>query len=432
LFLLAVLMTGWQQSSARQAAKQVAAAEYTRWLAQPNKFAHSAAHYGMWAFKTPAPLAVADPGISAYVGSAVWMEAHLQNELLYRPAQDAGTSERFGALSPTVVITAFAPLLMLLLGFGAVAREREQGLWAISQLQARSLTPVLFAKAGALTGLTLLALLPGCIAIVYWMDSAPNTWPDTWARLLFWLLSVVIYLSITSMWVVMLSTLMRSAARALGVGLAVWVIAMVVLPRLTHALAATAAPLPTQQQFFQTLKTDLATPDEASKQQLEKMQRSNESQSTNLVGTRLQLGENHGNLIFDAHWTAVFDGIERQRQLSQWMGIVSPAITFKSLSQILTGSDFTQHRAFVSQAEEHRRYMQRTLNAEIERHPDVNGQRHLSGTELWSSVEPFKFRLPPLQSLTQWQVPGWILCAWLALTALLMVVLARREQRSPA
>ena len=55
---------------------------------QPKKNPHSAAHYGVYAFKPKSPLALVDTGIDPYMGVAVWLEAHKQNEFKYRPAQD--------------------------------------------------------------------------------------------------------------------------------------------------------------------------------------------------------------------------------------------------------------------------------------------------------------------------------------------------------
>ena len=120
-------LAGWQQVNALRAeAAAAATGERGRWLDQGNKNPHSAAHYGIYAFKEPRPLAVVDPGVQAYLGSAVYLEAHKQNEPLYRPAQDGTALQRFGDLSPALVGQALLPLLVILLGFAAFAGERER------------------------------------------------------------------------------------------------------------------------------------------------------------------------------------------------------------------------------------------------------------------------------------------------------------------
>src|SRR4029450_6815884 len=67
-------------------------------------------------------------GVDPYVGVAVYLEAHKQNEFKFRPAQDAATSiQRFGELTAAVVLQVLIPLLIILFAFSAFAVEREQG-----------------------------------------------------------------------------------------------------------------------------------------------------------------------------------------------------------------------------------------------------------------------------------------------------------------
>lgn len=442
LFLGAALMTGWQQQTYREAAAQAAQAEYTRWLGQPKKYAHSAAHYGMWAFKAPTALAGMDPGITAHVGSSVWMEAHQQNELLYRPAQDAGVSERFGALSPAVVVGTFAPLLLLLMGFGAVAREREAGTWTLSLVQGQSVVRLAWAKAAVLTGLALIALLPGLIATVVFMYAAGAPSADTWLRFALWVLGATVYVSVAAVLIVALSLWIRGAARVLGIGLAIWVVAVVLVPRFANGMAAGIAPLQTQQAFSRDLKTTLAAPDQEGTRRLEELAQRLMRQHdvadaaqlpVNLAGTRIQMGEEHSNAVFDRKWSDLFDSIDKQRKVAHAAGVVSPLIAFNALSQAVTGSDFTQHRAFIAQVENHRRMMQRLMNAEIERHPEMNGQRYLSDASVWRTVSAFEFQLPRLFSLSsQWLPYVLVVSGWLLAAALVLTLLARRETRRPS
>ena len=105
----------------------VAAEERQRWLGQGEKDPHSAAHYSIYAFKPSLPLQAVDPGIVPFVGETVWLEAHLQNDLLFRPQQDANAFERLGLVDPAGLLTRFGPLAVFLLAFAAAAREREAG-----------------------------------------------------------------------------------------------------------------------------------------------------------------------------------------------------------------------------------------------------------------------------------------------------------------
>ena len=81
----------------------------------------------MHVFKPEPPLAIVDPGIDPYVGSTIWLQAHRQSELKFRPAQDATGLQRFGSCRPPGCCRCSAPLLVIVLGFDAFAGEREQG-----------------------------------------------------------------------------------------------------------------------------------------------------------------------------------------------------------------------------------------------------------------------------------------------------------------
>ncbi|MDE0394153.1 MAG: hypothetical protein OYK82_05180, partial [Gammaproteobacteria bacterium] len=102
--LLISLGHGWVQ--AREAQQELAAAQATardHWESQGEKNPHSAAHYGIYAFKPRLALSFVDEGVDPYAGTSVWLEAHRQNDFLLRPAQDATAAQRVGALTAAQV-----------------------------------------------------------------------------------------------------------------------------------------------------------------------------------------------------------------------------------------------------------------------------------------------------------------------------------------
>ena len=58
----------------------------------------------MYAFKPKSPLAMVDTGVDPYIGVAVWLEAHKQNEFKFRPAQDRTAVQRFGEMTGAEVL----------------------------------------------------------------------------------------------------------------------------------------------------------------------------------------------------------------------------------------------------------------------------------------------------------------------------------------
>lgn len=109
LLMCAALAVGWQRQQ-EVAAERVAAQvlDYDDWVSQQERHPHDAAHQGMHVFKPEPALAIVDPGIEPYVGSTIWLQAHRQSELKFRPAQDATGLQRFGSLSAAWVLQSSA------------------------------------------------------------------------------------------------------------------------------------------------------------------------------------------------------------------------------------------------------------------------------------------------------------------------------------
>jgi ABC-2 type transport system permease protein len=128
LLVVTALGVGWQRQNhlhaERHAAQQL---DYEDWLQQDERHPHDAAHQGMHVFKPEPPLSIIDPGIGPYVGSTIWLQAHRQSEVKFRPAQDATGLQRFGTFSAAWLVQILAPLLIIVFGFNSFAGERELG-----------------------------------------------------------------------------------------------------------------------------------------------------------------------------------------------------------------------------------------------------------------------------------------------------------------
>ncbi len=153
--LLTVLCVASTQHAYRtQRAQQIAAAEETheQFLDQGSKDPHSAAHYGMYAFKPVTLLSMVDPGVLPYTGVAIFMEPHRQNTSLFRPAEDESSSARFGSLSVSKLVLMFVPFLICGLLYDSVAGDRANG--TLRQMLATGMTHAAFG-AGKLLGAAL-------------------------------------------------------------------------------------------------------------------------------------------------------------------------------------------------------------------------------------------------------------------------------------
>ncbi len=88
ILLLFSLLSGYKQySDVSSLHQQAQATSREEWLNQGQKYPHSAAHYGSFAFKPKRLLSLLDNGLEKYMGVSIWIEAHKQNEAKSRYAE---------------------------------------------------------------------------------------------------------------------------------------------------------------------------------------------------------------------------------------------------------------------------------------------------------------------------------------------------------
>ncbi|NJS14109.1 MAG: hypothetical protein HC788_05190 [Sphingopyxis sp.] len=93
----------------------------------PARHPHRMVHYGHFVFRPLPPLAAFDPGVDAFTGNTIYLEGHRQNSANFGDVRQSSLLVRFGQLTPAFVLQALAPLMLIFIGFGVVARERERG-----------------------------------------------------------------------------------------------------------------------------------------------------------------------------------------------------------------------------------------------------------------------------------------------------------------
>lgn len=380
-------------------------AEQQRWSQQGKKYPHSAAHYGVYVFKPLPALAALDPGVERYVGSSVWLEAHKQNELVYRPASDEPDASRQFRLTPALLLQVLAPVAMIFLGFGMFAAERERGTLAALRVNAAPLGAIGTARAAVLVCLAALIALPACaaVALVKWQAGAGSPFTDGALRGVLFAAGYALYLATWAAIITAVSAWAASTRASLAILIALWAGMALVLPRVAVELAQSAAPLPSMQQFREALDAGLGMPDdpeeaERHKQELLKEYKVSDVRDlpVNWAGISLARGEEHGNKVFDQHYGKLFDALRRQSDAAALAGWLSPAVAAAGLSGYLAGSDTDGHLQFVASAEQQRRRMQTVLNDAITRHPERDGKRHDGDEQLWNSIPPFHFTYAPV------------------------------------
>jgi len=429
LLLVAGLISAQQcQTLARQKA-QATAAERARWLGQGENNPHGAAHYGIYVFKPQTALMAFDPGIEAFVGASVWLEAHQQNEFVYRPAQDAAPVQRFIQLSPAAAVQILGPLLIILLGFGAVAGERERGTLRQILSHGADGPRLLTGKALALAAVLLAILAP--VAGAALVSGLMFGLAFSGSRLLLMVLVYVLYLGTFLFLTLAVSAWAASARSALVILLAFWAVNCFLAPRAVAELAGAVHPVPSSVEWKNVMRSKMTADHDVSVEErlkAELLQRYGVSKEEDLPvnwrGIFLQRGEEANYPIFDKHYNRLFDGIRGQDRVYQWGAVAAPLLALQSLSMGFGCSDFEHHRRFVVAAEEHRRVIQKTLNEELSLHPEKDWGDYQAGQDLWARLPAFRYEPPPLSGFLQYYVSAafllsawFLMAAWLALRA---------------
>lgn len=437
LLVLLSFAAGAMEFSRLDAAKaQVGAAERQRWLNQGEKDPHSAAHYSVYAFKPSPILAPLDSGVEPFVGQAVWLEAHAQNDMLHRPRADASPLQRMATLSPATLVIAFGPLAAFLLAFGAVARDRERGTLRLALGMAMHPGLIVGAKFGAtLAALVVALVLPVSLASLIYAAARDGIGADVAQRVVCWVLIVIGYLACVTAIGISACLWTQKARSALGILFGVWIVFALVLPRAASTYADAAVPLPSSQTIKETLAREASGywSAEQGKRQLQDLLKRykvtrREDLPVDARGAELDLVERHSHQVFDRVLGGFYDQVEQQDRIFSTLGFLSPATAMQSVSPALTGSDFAHHRRFIVHAETYRRDLVNRMNADVMANPlNEGGPRHVNNESLWAQIPAFSHKAPRLSETWGIATPSlYALPLWLIAALFSLVIAARR------
>jgi ABC-2 type transport system permease protein len=406
---------------------------------QPDRHPHRVVHYGHFVFRPPGELAGFDPGIESFVGSMVYLEGHRQNTANFGEARKSPLLLRFGELSPAFVLQSLWPLLVAFIGFGVIARERERGLLKPLLAQGVSRGALIGGKWLALVTVAVLLALPALAALVILGIRAGTT---TIATLT--LVGYLLYLAVWAGIVVAVSAISASSRTALFGCLAIWVLAVVALPRMLAELSSAAVALPTRVETDILVHRDLVAmgdshnPDDPyfaafrAKVLAQYGVTRIEDLPVNYAGLLSVEGERLTSRLFDEYAARSFERIEAQNSLVERFGVITPLVPIRSLSMQAAGSGWGAFRRFLEQAESYRFEIVQALNtmqAEKVTFADDNDETKEGRIDAanFRALPEFQWQ-PPARGkvLKGLLVPLGGLILWAALIAACLTLAARR------
>jgi ABC-2 type transport system permease protein len=406
---------------------------------QPDRHPHRMVHYGHYAFRAPSALSILDPGVDAYTGNSIFLEGHRQNSAMFADQRQGTALTQLGSLSPAFIVQVLAPLLLILIGYSSVSRERESHTLMYLLAQGTSSFTLITGKGLALLSVIGLILIPLTVSGLFTLTEGEGV-----AAVFGFLLGYFAYLSIWALLILMFSSLLSKNSESFTALAFIWILLCMVLPRVASTSAATAVPSAGKLETdfaviaelrklgdghnaadpaFDKLKADLLA-----KYQVESI----EDLPINYRGAIASASE--------AKLTAVLNQFAEQRmqteltqtEVSRHFGWLSPTVAIRSLSMLVAGTSIETHHRFLRDAETLRFNFVQALNKvhieQLSYQDDINRNKDASttqkarvGAQNWQLLEGFSFKVDSPRSRLQQSTPAFLqLLIWII--ALILVI----------
>ena len=365
LFAVILISVSWltalrMHAESHERAHHQADSEQT-FLSQPDRHPHRMVHYGHYVFRAPMPLAIFDPGLDSVTGQTMFLEGHRQNSATFSAS---GSSADLGGLSwltPALIYQVFAPLLIIVLGHGAVTREREARALAPLLAQGLSGRTLLAGKMLALSLFVLLLLAPLVVSALISLGSGES--------LLAAASLVGVYLVYLSVWVgltLLISSVLHKRSSVIATLAASWLALTLVLPAAAVNVTSHAAPLAGKIETELTMLTevrDLSDGHDVDDSVYDRVHASLleehgvdrvEDLKVNIRGVLAGMAEEKLTKTLNVYAERRMQAEMRQANLLGSYGWLTPALAVAGASRTLSGTDLNHYHRFLRQAEDFR------------------------------------------------------------------------------
>ncbi|KQM22488.1 ABC transporter permease [Chryseobacterium sp. Leaf201] len=403
------------------------------WEDRPAKHPHRMAHYGYLVFRTAHPLSIFDNGLDDYLGNVIFLEAHKQNTANLSEAGSSGILVRFGAFTSAFILQCIVPLIILFIGFGLIAREREDATLKILSTQGASGRDIIWGKTLGLWQFSLLFLLPVLpVVFLITLISDAAAWTDIGVRLLMLMPAFMAYYFFISALTVLVSAYSKSSSLALVGLIGCWLLLVIFVPKGVQFAAQNLYPAPSRIAFETALEQDVMkagdshNPDDPHFKKIKdsllaryKVSNTNDL-PFNYSGFVMKEGEKISSQIYIRHQEELQEIYNRQQRFSDICAFLDPVIAVKNFSITAAGTDFYAYTRFQEQAEAYRYTMAQRLNdLQIENisniKPEKGGPPAIVTRDNWKKFPDFNYRYTPVsESIRANWMPAAALLFWLA------------------
>lgn len=415
------------------------------WEHRPDKHPHRMAHYGYLVFRIGHPLSIFDNGLDDYLGNVIFLEAHKQNTGNLSEAGSSGILVRFGTFSSAFILQSIVPLVILFLGFGLVAREREDATLKILNVQGASSRDILWGKILGLWQFSLLFLIPVIPVILFAVLMSETTdFGDIAARLTVLFPAYMVYYFFFCTLTVLLSALSKASSSALISLIGFWLVLVIFVPKGIQFVAQNLYPTPSRIAFETEVEEDVLkvgdshNPDDKHFKHIKDSLlakyhvKTTDELPINYGGFVMKEGEKISSKIYADHLKKLQIQYDRQQKLNEIFGFIDPVMAIKNLSMTASGTDYFAYQQFQEQAEKYRYDLAQRMNdLQIENISNIKpapGEKPaIISKDNWKRFPDFTYEFTPIKESLLHQLMPFIAIVFWLLICLVAVELSAKN-----
>ncbi|PKG68285.1 MULTISPECIES: ABC transporter permease [Pseudoalteromonas] len=433
LTLASVIVTAITMMELSHARHELQTTSDKSFVDQPDRHPHRMVHYGHYAFRTPSPLSTLDPGIDAYTGNSIFLEGHRQNSAMFADSRQGTALTKLGSLTPAFIVQTLAPLLLILIGYSGISRERESQTLSYLLSQGTSGVTLIAGKGLALLSVVGLILTPLTVSALFTVAAG-----ESLLAVVSFVVGYALYLTVWVLLILLASSVFSKNSGSFTALAFVWILLCIVMPRVASTSASTAVPSAGK------IETDFAV-----KAQLRKLGDGHNANDPAFMQFKQSLLKKYNVKSIDelpvnfrglvaseseAKLTNVLNKFAQQRmqaelkqtKVSRYFGWVSPMVAIRSLSMIVVGTSIETHHRFLRETEQLRFDFVQGLNKvhveKLSYQDDMNRNASTEATKQarvsaqnWQVLQNFTFNVDTAQVRAQRSIPAFLqLFLWIA------------------
>lgn len=409
------------------------AVTYKQFISQGDKNPHLGAHFGFYAYKPTAGLAMIENGIEDYTGNSFYLEPHKRGVVRFKEISDATGLRSFGFLNIGYLAQFILPLFIFLICHNIFSKEWENGTIKLL-LSSKATNRQIFAGkllaclSPVLAILILLAL--GCLLLILKENGL--------AGLIKLLPAFGLYMAGLTLFSVMItaigvsvSLLARNSTLSLILLSGFWLTGVFLLPRLAGEISKKIHPAITSLAFenktFNEKQYGVGHEGHKDVRREKLLQRTLaqyhvkkiEDLPVYFIPITIEFFEESDGMVMDRAYQSVDENEALQDNFVLASAWLSPFLAFRDFSMRITATDMSTHNDFTQKAENHRRKIGVIVDDFYQNHT-------VAGNDFWKTIPQFYYQAPGIS----WRLANGfhsllILTGWLFFSIGLMVFSSR-------